>query len=58
MTFTPNETATILAALRYWQADLEETGMPPLTQFFGCDFRPLTVEEIDALCERINGDSP
>lgn len=54
-------TATILAALRYWQQDLieAETTMPDKqiiidnAMFFAED-DPLTSEEIDDLCEVIN----
>src|SRR5581483_4115274 len=48
------ETATVLAALRYWQEDFGIAGgalrMP--LHFNDCD--PLTSKEIDDLCERIN----
>ena len=50
----------VLAALRYWQQDLadnEEEG-PIDTEHFNETVTPLTVEEIDTLCERLNcGDS-
>jgi hypothetical protein len=48
------ELATILAALRFWQAQ----DAPPARQYdiaTDCgEIDPLTVGEIDALCERIN----
>jgi hypothetical protein len=47
--------ATILVALRYWQHALTEHG-PGVTEGF-VQFellRPLTVAEIDALCEELN----
>ena len=48
------ELATVLAALRYWQQDLAEND-GPISEHFA-DETPLTVEEIDALCERLNCD--
>ncbi len=53
MEFTNRETATILAALRYWQKALETTGTPPITEHFETE-TPLTPAEIDDLCERSN----
>jgi len=53
---TDRELATVLAALRYWQHDLaqnEEEG-PISPDHFDKVIAPLTVEEIDGLCERIN----
>lgn len=52
--FTREETATILAALRYWQA---AKAWPP--QFVdiatdGESFDFLTQPEIDDLCEKVN----
>lgn len=57
---TPKELATVLAALRFWQ-ELER-GEPcekflPENARKGTHFEehdPLTVEEIDSLCERLN----
>jgi len=52
--------ATILAALRYWQQDLadnEAAGEGPISPHFDDDVTPLSVEEIDELCERLNCDS-
>ena len=49
--------ATILAALRYWQQDLadnEAAGDGPISPHFDEDVTPLSVEEIDELCERLN----
>ncbi len=53
MEFTNRETATILAALRYWQKAHESSGAPPITEHF-TEETPLTSTEIDDLCERIN----
>jgi hypothetical protein len=50
--FTERELATILAALREWQNYLVRYGLPRREHFEGC--KPLTCEEIDELCERIN----
>jgi hypothetical protein len=51
--FTERELATVLAALRYWQQDLAENEDGPICEHF-TDQTPLTVEEIDDLCERLN----
>ncbi len=48
------ELATVLAALRYWQQDLEANDAPPISGEFFADCEPLTSEEIDGLCERLN----
>lgn len=58
MKLTKRETATVLAALRNWQQDLQEGGLIPkedLPYHFESD-EPLKTEEIDALCEKINCD--
>jgi hypothetical protein len=51
------ELATVLAALRYWQREVEEDaemrdGLEGHGHF--TEEKPLTVAEIDALCERLN----
>jgi hypothetical protein len=46
------ELATVLAPLRYWQQHLAENDNPISEHF--ADQTPLTVEEIDDLCERLN----
>jgi hypothetical protein len=52
------ELATVLAALRYWQQDLavnEEDGEGLITSdHFTDQITPLTVDEIDTLCARLN----
>ncbi|MHB1869650.1 MAG: hypothetical protein ACYCT1_02190 [Steroidobacteraceae bacterium] len=48
------ELATVLAALRYWQQDIEANDAPPISGEFFADCEPLTSEEIDRLCERLN----
>lgn len=53
MKLTTRETATVLAALRYWQQDLAENNEPPISDHFA-EVKPLSVLQIDKLCERIN----
>lgn len=54
---TSKETATVLAALRYWQQDFidqpDEDGGPIDSERFA-EHQPLTSVEIDSLCERLN----
>lgn len=53
---TDRELATVLAALRYFQQDLtenEDEG-PISPDHFTEQITPLSVDEIDALCERLN----
>lgn len=57
--FDTRELATILAALRYWQregASGNSVDTEPEHDILtdGGEIEPLTAEEIDALCERIN----
>jgi hypothetical protein len=55
ITFSERETATILAALRYWQR--EGSMSAGHERDIETDFdrlKPLSAEEVDALCERIN----
>lgn len=50
---TKIETATILAALRYWQANFDDE----VVDFFSDHFHstpPLNNEEIDDLCDKLN----
>ena len=52
---TRRELATVLAALRYWQQDLAENDEGPISpDHFDDKVTPLSVAEIDALCERLN----
>lgn len=53
MKLTDRELATVLAALRYWQQDLAENPDGPISEHFE-SHSPLTSDEIDALCERLN----
>lgn len=55
------ELGTVLAALRYWQASVEAGEVSSKADHRygdiaanGGDFKALTVDEIDELCERIN----
>jgi hypothetical protein len=55
---TPSEreTATILAALRFWQREgAASAGRERDIETDGGRFEPLSAEEVDALCECING---
>jgi hypothetical protein len=58
MELTNKETATVLAALRYWQDETRD--YPELMDDFDHfeDIEPLTDQEINDLCERINLDHP
>ena len=57
--FTARELATVLAALRHWQQQLPRAslafadGLPHFT-----DETPLSVDEIDTLCDRLNESFP
>lgn len=52
---TSRELATVLAALRYWQRDLESADeIIDVGEHFA-DHLPLNAAEIDELCERLNG---
>ena len=51
---TKKELATVLAALRYWQQDLDANDSPPIDGEHFTEFKPLSSEEIDELCERLN----
>jgi hypothetical protein len=53
ITVNSRELATVLAALRRWQRDLAENEEGPICDYF-TDCTPLTVDEIDDLCERLN----
>lgn len=59
MTFTAAQTATILAALRFWQTDVENNGGDYPGEFWDvaadCGaVEPLDVAQIDNLCEQLN----
>lgn len=56
MHFDPRTTATVLAALRYWQRwqdTLDHTAEHDIASDGGT-LAPLTAQEIDTLCEAIN----
>ena len=55
MILQPRELATVLAALRHWQATVVGQSVKPALCFPHFDAeRPLTTEEIDALCDYLN----
>ena len=56
MFLNPRETATVLAALRYFQANHSDAVEACSTHFNGVN--PMTDKQIDSLCERINTDVP
>lgn len=57
LSITPRELATILAALRYWQASdrnaVAEAPEYDIASDSG-EFEPLGNDEIDTLCEQLN----
>ena len=60
-TFTFQEVCQVLAALRHWQATFKQCDLPGIRMLFAEHFEdcyPVTMEEIDALCERINCEDP
>ena len=57
LSITSRELATILAALRYWQANDRNTAAQAPEYDIASDagqFEPLGNDEIDALCEQLN----
>ena len=52
-TLYDRELATVLAALRYWQSNLGKDQAPVDLDHFA-EVDPLTTQEIDVLCERLN----
>ncbi len=56
---TSRELATMLAALRHWQQRLQGQGLAFADGFpHFSDETPLSVDEIDALCDRLNEPVP
>ena len=56
---TSGELATTLAALRHWQKELQREGTAFADGFpHFSDETPLSVGEIDALCDRLNEPLP
>lgn len=60
---TPRELATVLAALRYWQANVapalpraDRVPAEYADYFDAVDVTPYSIDEIDGLCERLNLD--
>lgn len=56
MQLSDRELATVLASLRYWQDEMARYDQSTLEHFQ--DVTPLTVAEIDELCERLNTGEP
>ena len=56
MKLSTRELTTVLAALRYMQGDMEEKGEETVTSDLSHidNVEPLSLEEIDDLCERLN----
>ena len=52
------ELATVLAALRHWQQHIQRTGTAVRDSSHFEDVEPLTPEEIDRLCQRLNTAAP
>ena len=52
------ELATMLAALRYWQADVLEIEGAHKGEAHFEDYEPLSSEDVDELCERLNCRNP
>jgi hypothetical protein len=46
-----SEMSTLLAALRLWQLELCRTGLPEWADEYFRDCEPLTIDQIDELCE-------
>ncbi len=58
---TDRELATVLAALRYWQDEMSpHASAAAYPEHFAKGIEPLTTEEIDELCSRLNhpGETP
>ena len=57
---TERELAQLLASLRNWQMDALNEDLAEAFAGHFEDFEPMTDDEIDALCERLNfaGDAP
>jgi hypothetical protein len=46
--------STLLVALRLWQRELSRSGLPEWADEYFRDCEPLTIDQIDELCERLN----
>jgi hypothetical protein len=46
-----SEISTLMAALRLWQRELCRTGLPEWADEYFRDCEPLTIDQIDELCE-------
>lgn len=51
---TSRELATVLVALRHWQNYLESHVVSARFDDHFVDYTPLSIEEIDVLCEELN----
>lgn len=56
MRLDSRENSTVLAALRWWQASVCPSWDAMEIASDGGNIEPLTADEIDALCERINSE--
>lgn len=54
MQIKTRELATILAALRYWQANALGLGLEEVFAEHFAETTPLSTREIDILCEKLN----
>lgn len=50
---TKKETATVLAALRYWQHNVDIKDIPYRFRVHFDEVKPLRPDQIDGLCEKI-----
>ena len=53
-TLNKSEISTLLAALRLWQRELSRSGLPEWADEYFRDCEPLTIDQIDDLCECLN----
>jgi hypothetical protein len=49
-----SEINTLMAALRLWQLELCRNGLPEWADEYFRDCEPLTIDQIDEFCERLN----
>jgi hypothetical protein len=48
-----SEMSTLLAALQLWQRELCRSGLPEWADEYFRDCEPLTIDQIDELCEQL-----
>jgi len=58
MELSDREVATVLAALRYWQGECGPENAEATDNVHFDECAPLTMTEIDGLCERLNAGGP